>query len=840
MKRIFPIAGGVLALLLVALAVLPFLIPDSVYREQVEEAVSRALGREVTLEGEVALSLLPRLSARIGDVTLANPEGFSRKAMLTAGELRGVVRWAPLLSRRVEVAELVFVDADLMLERRADGQANWRFALQNKAALPQEQDEPGSAGVRAGIDRARLDNARLAYVDRTSGADYRLSDLDLSASVQALDRPLTLAARGRLQQTAFTLDLELDSPDALLAGRPAEAMVRLASDVINARLAGTAQLGEAGLLDATFDVGANDLDALARLIAVEPPQAIAALGRVNAQGRLGGTTGAPTITLETASVRGDLIKASASGSLALGAAPRYGLDLAAQTSDLGRLATALGLTLPVNTSLLEAVAVSGRLEGEGEQLALSGADIRHTGRLFDAAYSGRLALGAAGASEGRLTVSSERLREAASAFGMALPDTLSLQTLTLQTGLAANPAGSEIALPGLALSVDDIATSGDLTLSLAGARPRLSGALRTGRLDLTPFLAGNEAAPAEEAPGDWSTAKIDTGPLLLADADLQLGVTTLKTGPLTFTDADLLLTLENGLLNVRVREAKGIGGTLAGGVRIDGRGAVPGVSFDVDGRAIEIASLLGPLAGLDALSGVGRLTLDVEGTGATPQAILASLDGMLSTELADGALRGLNIAQLVRSRETLVEALARGELPLALSPEAQTDFTRLTARLDIFDGIAALQDFELVNPVLSLTGTGAIDLAGRSLDVGLIPAIDTTGRGEVSALQLNGVPVPFRITGTWLSPSISPDMRLIRQLLADDLTGRIGEEIGGDLGSLLDEVLGGSVPPSADKADADGAPGSPEEALERAAEDIARDALGGLFGRRDREDDAER
>ena len=112
MKHIALIAGGIFVLLIGAAMAVPFLIPKSVYRAQIERAAGEALQRKVTLEGEVRLSLFPRIAASVGGMKVANPEGFEGAYMIEAGELRGAVKWAPLLfGQRVEVHELAFVDA---------------------------------------------------------------------------------------------------------------------------------------------------------------------------------------------------------------------------------------------------------------------------------------------------------------------------------------------------------------------------------------------------------------------------------------------------------------------------------------------------------------------------------------------------------------------------------------------------------------------------------------------------------------------------------------------------------------------------------------------------------
>ena len=71
MKRILFIGGGIVALLLIAVAVVPYLIPSSFYKAQVESQIEAALGRDVTLEGDARVSIVPRIAAKIDGVKIA-------------------------------------------------------------------------------------------------------------------------------------------------------------------------------------------------------------------------------------------------------------------------------------------------------------------------------------------------------------------------------------------------------------------------------------------------------------------------------------------------------------------------------------------------------------------------------------------------------------------------------------------------------------------------------------------------------------------------------------------------------------------------------------------------
>jgi AsmA protein len=139
----------------------------------------------------------------------------SNQLSYTRAELRGSVKWMPLLSRRVEVQELSFVDADVQLEKLADGRTNWDFGASDTGEAAPSGDD---GGVSASIGKASLKNASLNYADRAAGTEYALKDLNLDASMQGFDKPLKAKADGIFQDQAFDIDLTIDTPEQLQSG----------------------------------------------------------------------------------------------------------------------------------------------------------------------------------------------------------------------------------------------------------------------------------------------------------------------------------------------------------------------------------------------------------------------------------------------------------------------------------------------------------------------------------------------------------------------------------------------------------------------------------------------
>ena len=845
MKRILMFAGGGLGLLLVAALVVPFLVPNQVYKQQIESAATNALGRTVVVEGDVDLSIFPRISASVDGVTIANPDGFSRENTVEAGSLRGDVKWGPLLSRKVEVAQITFVDADVLLERRADGAVNW--ILGSPGSESEDGDTPPSGGgVDAGIERARLENAQLVYSDAASGARYELTELDLSASLQSLGAPLSADLNGLFQGAPFEVELFLNAPQNVLDGTDAALDIALDTDGGSVTYEGSANLSDEIVLNGAFSVEGRNLTQLAALAGVDVPVTLAALGTLSAEGQISGPLETANITFDTFSLGGNGLDGTYTGAVTLGDTPTLHGRLEMDSRNLGNWIGELGFDLPASASILEQTELDTQLSGPITALNLKSTSLSHDSDLLAVQFDGAATLGDDSRVNGQLDASSTQLRALLSLLEVEMDAGDTLRQFSVKGDV--DGTLSRIGVTGLQAQLDDIDASGDLTLDLAGPRPALSGALVTGELDLSPFLTQGEAGPQQNAVG-WSDAPLDLSGLKAVDTDVSLTAQKITLGDIILGRPDLAARLQDGDFTATIETMEAFGGSWDGTFTLDASAAEAVLDIDLTGEAIQISDALLSLAGLDALTGVGQLRVDLDSRGNSIKALVEGLDGEMGSDIANGAIKGINVGQLVRSRDTLLESLANGSLQMALAPEAETDFTSLLAGLTVNNGVARLESFKLDNPVVSLEGSGTINLASRTLDVGIVPRVDTSGQGGGSALQLNGIPIPFRIQGDWLSPGLTPDTQLIQSILLQEAEAEaraaLQDQVGEELGGLLGDVLGTqrsqqttpttpadpaqpAAPVQPDPAEAQ----DPEDLVEELAREAARDALGSIFGPR--------
>ena len=755
MKRVLLIVSGIAALLIIAAFSVPFFIPKSVYKNQIENAATNALQRDVTLAGDVKISVFPHISASVEQVSVANPDGFATPNMIEAGALRGSVKWMPLLSRRVDVQEIAFVDADVFLQRKADGNTNWEFASSKEASPPPE----GTNGsFDAGIESAILKNASLTFQDDQSGETYKLSELDLEASLRGMDQPLSATASGRFQEQAFTVDIWLDAPEALTRNLPAQARLDLASDLAIIKYDGSVQLGDAPSLNGTFETVVADLAALTQQFELDVP-ARSALGRLQVAGKASGALDSPSLT----------------------------------------------------------------------ELKLT-----HDSDLLSASYEGSVSLNGDGTVAGTLSIASDRMRDLLSAAAIELAPGDTLQTFAVSG--AANGTFKSVMVNNLNLSLDALRGTGQAGIDVSATTPRIIGDLSVPALDLTPFMGEPDPEKTNQGIQPWSDETLELSGLKSVNANLSLEVGSLTIGDVELTDAVMDVDLTDGLLTADLSQFKAFSGLWLGKLTVDARPATPKVGFDMQGQNVAVANLLGTLAGFDSLTGTGQFKVSAQSSGTSIDAIMQAIDGEVSTSLSDGVVKGLNVAALVRSASSLKQAIATGSIQElnfgeVLSQNAETDFSSFNTVLKVNNGVANVDVMKLLSPILGVDGTGQINLAGQSMDLRLATSVDKSAQGQGSVVQLNGIPVPIRISGAWTNPKVTPDLSGVSSAFKAELGSRVLEELGvsNSAGSgSTEDVIGGllGIKKPAPEAPTDDAP------AETSAEDVAIKALGGLLNNR--------
>jgi AsmA protein len=399
--------------------------------------------------------------------------------------------------------------------------------------------------------------------------------------------------------------------------------------------------------------------------------------------------------------------------------------------------------------------------------------------------------------------------------------------------------GTVVMINGLSGTLSDGAFDGWASVDFA-TKPLVKLDLDFRRLDVATATA--QAAPPAAAQA-WSNDAIDLAGLNYVDAQVRLSAGELNIGTAHFAPVAMEAALASGQLKGTISNLGAYGGLANGVVDIDVSRDTPVYAFRGDLNGVRALPLLRSAADFDKLDGKLQARIDVRSSGQSQRAIMSNLAGTVVANFQDGAIRGLNVAQMIRSLASSTLSGWEG------NPEQTTDLTKLSASFRIDKGQATTADLNLVGPLVKMTGSGTIDLGTQMLALRVEPKLVMTTEGQGRAADPVGFGIPVVIDGPWATPRIYPDMAGILdnpdaayaklKELGNGLfapggasDGSQPSTLGETLGNLIQQGLGGghnNPPPASPKDPA--APAQNDPARPDQGGRSANDLLKQFFGR---------
>jgi AsmA protein len=186
------VASIVGLVVLASVAVYLFFDPND-YREEIAVGVKDATGRDLTIEGDLSLSIFPWLAIEVGRTELGNAAGFSDEPFMRFEEASLSVRMLPLiLSRETTVGTASIEGLVVNLEVAADGTTNWDDFSSVEEPVGYEIPESDVEPTKVEMDRIEIRNANVSYSDAQSGSSYSISNLELDSDGIGAGEPFDL------------------------------------------------------------------------------------------------------------------------------------------------------------------------------------------------------------------------------------------------------------------------------------------------------------------------------------------------------------------------------------------------------------------------------------------------------------------------------------------------------------------------------------------------------------------------------------------------------------------------------------------------------------------------
>jgi AsmA protein len=271
-------------------------------------------------------------------------------------------------------------------------------------------------------------------------------------------------------------------------------------------------------------------------------------------------------------------------------------------------------------------------------------------------------------------------------------------------------------------------------------------------LDFQRLEVASDNAAGSGSQQRWSTAPIDLKGLNYLDARMKLSAAELKVAGAKLGPAEVEASLAGGVLKATIDNLRAYDGDASGEVAIDASGGNPTYAVHCDLTGVRALPLLQNLAGFDRLDARMQAKLTLRSSGASQQAIMSNLGGSAFLMFQDGAVKGINVAQMIRS--LTANPLSGWQAGEALS----TDFTQLSASFQVERGQATTSDLNLVGPLVKVSGGGMVDLGNKALALRVEPKLVMTTEGQGRTSDPVGLGIPVIIDGPWAQPRFYPDV----------------------------------------------------------------------------------
>lgn len=827
MRRLAIWAGAAAALIVVGAFALPLLVNAERFRPTVEAQLRMSLGRPVEL-GQLSFRVLPSVAVRAAGLTVGEDAKFSSdRPFLKADSVDVRVALLPVLTGGdVTVRSLLVAGAQVELIRR---NGVWNFASLGGASKDQQ-------GGGARLDELRLTSLRVARTEEQQPrVEYPAADVtvrgiapgapvDFTVDAPVLNLRGRASAKGDVEQAvaqlralpAGWLDLGVDGEVtgdaewnnkfakgslALRNGRRGKADFgevtakfvmspeRLDSlDVsvgkLTAHAAGPMPSSSDGPLDLQVDVARAPIGELLRLAAAFGqglPKGMQAEGFLEAKLKVQGARNAPRITgrigASALSLSGGEIKQPVKMSA-------LDVDLSPEAIRSRPVEVQCGPTkLSGYFSVRDYSAARPLLESAW---MTEGADLADLLRMAQAYGAADASAKASGKAMLRVRVHGALAKGGSLEYqGKAQLDGAVVEWPTLTQPVRVDSAAIEFA---------------QTSARVEKVRLRAAGSTIEGNVQATSLapLALRFDLRADTLDADqWQTlsragGKPGGAPKLTAEGTLAAGA--VKWNRIAAGAAKAQAELRDGILRLEPVNATLYGGTLAGRIGVDLRGAQPKITMDTKLERIESGALLEAVASLPRviagpLSGTVGLAMEPQGN----EPPMRSLSGQVSLKMGAGRLETANLLGELGGLARFIQ------LPGGRNAGAMTQFLALTGDMTIARGVADVKGlkFDMEDATASLSG--AANFNDQTLNLRLLSTLNRKLADAVGGTRIGGyltsavtnaageMIIPALVSGTLSRPRFAPDAATVAKLKLQSVAPAISK----DPQAVIDAIKGG-------------------------------------------------
>ena len=721
---------GAFALLIVVVSYVAATFNPNDYKDIIVKLVQEKKQRTLDLQGDIKLTFWPKLGADLGKVKLSEHNN-SPKEFASIDSAKVSLALLPLLKKEL-VIDTIYIDGlNVTIIRHKDGTTNFDDLI--------SKDEEESQQIKFDVDGVRVSNTQVRFIDEMNDAQYAINHFNLKTGHVALAQPFDIDTNFNIKAQKPAVDAQIAVSGSFMADVENKHYIAKKLDASirgNVATLNNADITLTGDLDAKPENMELLIDGLKFAI------------KGNKEGaNLAFDLSAPKLTVQKDVVTGKQADISFK-------------------QEIGSDNLKVSLALADVKGSPQAVKSSGVT---GELSSTQGS--RHIEGKFSSPFTGNIE---------KLIFDLPKLAGNLNITDPALPKG-AIQgsfNLNLHSDLKQEKINTD-----LTIDVDDLHLKGNVGIANF-SNPVYQFDLDLNKLDADKYITKSDKS-ADNKSGDTA---IDLSALKKLNAQGSLHIGDLKVANIKTNDVNLKLNANQGVAELAPFSANLYQGKMNGSLRVDARNT-PSIAFKQTMSNIAIEPLLMDAINNDMLSGKGTLNLDITTQGNTVNALKKSLNGNAAINLADGAVKGIDIAGTIRGVKDKLNFMKQSNV--TGDKTKKTDFAEMSASFIIKNGVAHNEDLNIKAPLFRIAGEGDVDIANQTINYTAKPTVVNSlkGQGGSDLGILNGLTIPIKVTGTFAKPNYALDFS---GLAAGIAKNKLLENVGGAKGDAIKGLISGN------------------------------------------------
>jgi len=180
--------------IIILLLIIPFFIPLNNYKGVIISKVKEATNRDLTINGDIKLSLLPNPAISLPEVKLSSVGGAKEPYLISVENTKASLQLLPLFRGAIEVASVELQKPIINLEILNNGQKNWEFTTsQNNTKTNNNNIPPAAANNKDFelpilVNHFKISNGKVIY--RENNNEKIFDNINLDTNIKSLKGPI--------------------------------------------------------------------------------------------------------------------------------------------------------------------------------------------------------------------------------------------------------------------------------------------------------------------------------------------------------------------------------------------------------------------------------------------------------------------------------------------------------------------------------------------------------------------------------------------------------------------------------------------------------------------------